>query len=305
MFRLSVLLLIVISAPLHAEEEVFARQGDQVLTQTEIDAAFSGIPEADRLNFIRDGGRVDQLVQNLLQTRQIAAAARADGFDEDAVIAARMQLAAERELAKTWLEHLIANVPKADYAALAEEYYIGHTDEFMTTEMLDVSHILISTETRSEEDAQALIVDIEARLGEDPGQFDRLVEELSEDPAKVNNRGRYPRMKRGDMVRPFEDAAFALESDGQISGPVKTSYGYHVIRLNRRIPPEPVPFEQIKDQLMTQVEQRHLAEYRKRYIRGLTGDPIEHPEGAVEAMAKRYFGENLELAPDRAGATND
>ena len=305
MFRLSVLLLIVMSATLSAEEGVFALQGDQVLTQTEIDAAFAGIPEADRLNFIRDGGRVDQLVQNLLQTRQIAAAARADGFDEDAVIAARMQLAAERELARTWLENLMANAPKADYAALAEEYYIGHTDEFMTTEMLDVSHILISTETRTDEEALALISDMAARLAKDPGLFDALVDEFSEDPAKVNNRGRYPQMKRGDMVRPFEDAAFALQNEGQISGPVKTSYGYHIIRLNRRIPAEPVPFEQVRDQLMAQAEQRHLAEYRKRYIRGLTDDPIEHPEGAVEAMAKRYFGENLELAPDRAGTTND
>ena len=305
MFRLGILLLILMSAPLHAEDHVFARQGDQVLTQTEIDAAFAGIPEANRLTFIRDGARVDQLVQNLLQTRQIAAAARAAGFNEDAVIASRMQLAAERELAKTWLEDVMVNAPEADYAALAGEYYIGHPDEFMTSEMLDVSHILISTETRSEEDAQAVIADVEARLAEDPGQFDVLVEEFSEDPAKVNNRGRYPQMKRGDMVRPFEDAAFALENEGEISGPVKTSYGYHVIRLNRRIPPEPVPFEQVKDQLMVQAEQRHLAEYRKRYIRSLTGDPIEHPEGAVEAMATRYFGENLERAPDRLGAKED
>ena len=305
MFRLSVLLLIVMSAPLHAEEEVFARQGDQVLMQTEIDAAFAGIPEADRLNFIRDGGRVDQLVRNLLQTRQIAAAARAAGFDDAAVIAARMQLAAERELAKTWLENIMTNAPEADYTALAKEYYIGHTDEFMNTEMLDVSHILISTETRTEEEALALISDMAARLAEDPGLFDALVDEFSEDPAKANNRGRYPQMKRGDMVRPFEDAAFALQNEGQISGPVKTSYGYHIIRLNRIMPPDAIPFEQVKDQLMTQAEQRHLAEYRKRYIRGLTGDPIEHPEGAVEAMAKRYFGENLELAPDRDGATND
>ena len=107
------------------------------------------------MTFIRDGGRVDQLVQNLLQTRQIAAAARDAGFDEDAVIAARMQLAAERELAKTWLENIMTNAPEADYAALAEEYYIGNSDEFMTTEMLDVSHILISTETRTEEEALA------------------------------------------------------------------------------------------------------------------------------------------------------
>jgi len=244
-------------------------------------------------------------VQNLLQTRQIAAAARADGFDDDPVIASRLALVAERELAKIWLEHVMANAPEADYAALAKEYYLGHPEEFMYPEMRDVSHILISTETRSEEEAQAIIEDIETRLSEDPARFDDLVVEFSEDPAKTNNKGRYPQMKRGDMVKPFEDAAYALENEGEISEPVKTSYGYHIIRLNRRMPPAPVPFDQIKDQLEAQAEQRHLAEYRKRYIVSLTEDPIEIPDGAVETMAKRYFGENFELAPDYYGSKGD
>ena len=140
---------------------------------------------------------------------------------------------------------------------------------------------------------------------DDGGPFILLPQVFSEDPAKTNNRGRYPQMKRGDMVRPFEDAAFALRGDGQISEPVKTSYGSHVLRLNRRIPPEAVPFDQVKSQLMAQAEQRHLAEYRKRYIRDLTSDPIEHPEGAVEAMARRYFGDNLERSPVRIGTKED
>ena len=216
-----------------------------------------------------------------------------------------MRLAAERELAKAWLEEVMANAPEADYAALAEEYYIGHPDEFMTPEMRDVSHILISTETRTAEDALALVAELENRLAEDPASFDGLIAEYSEDPAKTNNRGRYPQMKRGDMVKPFEDAAFALEKEGQISAPIETSYGYHIIRLNRTLPSEPVPYEQVKDQLMVEAEKRHLTEYRKRYVIGLTREPIEHPEGAVEAMAKRYFGENLERAPDRAGTTTD
>jgi peptidyl-prolyl cis-trans isomerase C len=305
MLRLVLMFLILISAPIHADDDIFAKQGDEVLLQVELDAAFAGIPEADRLTFIRDGGRVDQLVQNLLQTRQIAAAARADGFDDDPVIASRLALVAERELAKIWLEHVMANAPEADYAALAKEYYLGHPEEFMYPEMRDVSHILISTETRSEEEAQAIIADIETRLSEDPARFDDLVEEFSEDPARVNNKGRYPQMKRGDMVKPFEDAAFALEGEGQISAPVKTSYGYHVIRLNRRIPSAPVPFDEVKEQLMAQARERHLAEYRKRYIVSLTEDPIEIPDGAVETMAKRYFGENFELAPDYYGSKGD
>lgn len=281
-----------------AQDDVFAVQNGQSLTQTELDAAFSRIPDPDRLTFIRDGERVDQLVQNLLRTRLIAADARDAGFDQQALVRDRLNLALERELALAWLEQVMANAPAADYAALAEEYYLGHPDEFMTPEVLDVSHILISSENRSSEQALELIAEVQALLAEDPSRFDELVKQYSEDPAKETNDGRYARMKRGDMVRPFEQAAFALRDPGTISQPVETSYGYHLIRLNQRMTPEPIPFEQVKDQLMVQAEERHLAAYRKRYVADLASEPIEIPEGAVESMVRRHFGENFELAPD-------
>lgn len=278
--------------------EIFARQGDQVFTQEEMDAAFSRIPEEHRLAFIRDGGRVDQLLQNLLRARQIAAAARAEGFDEQEIVAARMRLAAEKELAEAWMEHVLANAPEADFAALAEEYYLANRDEFMTEEMVDVSHILVSTENRSQDAALEIVEDLQDRLDEDPAQFDALVMEYSEDPGKATNQGRYPQMLRGQMVAPFEETAFSLEEPGQISEPVETTYGYHLIRLNREIPPQQVPFEQVKQRLEEQAKKDHLNRYRSRYIVGLNEDPIDIPEGAVEVMVKRHFGENLERAPD-------
>ena len=47
-----------------------------------------------------------------------------------------------------------------------------------------------------------------------------------------------------------------------------------------------------------QAKQNYLTEYRVRYLRELLSGPIELPEGAVDAMARRYFGEDLELMPD-------
>jgi peptidyl-prolyl cis-trans isomerase C len=292
-----VVALSLLPALMFADDSPFAIQGDQAITQADMDAAFAEIPEVHRYAFIRDGERVNLLVQKLLRARQIAADARAEGFDQDPLVRDRLALKQEEELARMWIAQVVENAPEADYEAMAEEYYLANPEQFLSEERLDVSHILVSTETRPDEAALELVSELEIRLAEDPAQFDDLVMEYSEDPAKATNAGRYPEMQKGQMVAPFEEAAFALERPGQISAPVQTAYGYHIIRLNRRIEPGPLPFDVVKEQLVENVREKHQADYRQRYIVETTTGTIEIPEGAVETMLKRYFGEDLELAP--------
>jgi peptidyl-prolyl cis-trans isomerase C len=294
-----ILFLLLAGSPLLAEDDIFARQGDVVLTQAELDAAFARVPEHIRMAVIRDGGKVDQMVQSLLRYKQIAIDASEHEFDQDPEVQARLRVASNQELAEAWLEKVVADAPAANYEAIAHERYLAHPEAFLTEEVVDVSHILVEINAdRTDEEALELANSLRSRLLEDPAQFDALVEEYSDDPGKAANQGRYPQVTRGQMVAPFEETAFSLEEAGQLSSPVKTSFGYHVIRLNRKTPAGPVPFEQVKAQLMQEAREGHLSEYRKNYILNLSAEPIEIPEGAVETMLMRHFGENLELAPD-------
>jgi len=286
------------SSPAIGLEEPFAIQGDVVLKQAELDAEFSKIREDHRLAFIRSGERVDQLVGTLLRYKAVAADARAAGFDEELLVKTRMELAAEKELAEAWIVQVMLDAPPADYEALAHEYYLANPDAFMTPEFVDVTHILIGSESRSREEAMALADSLHEQLVENPALFDGFVEEYSEDPSKGMNKGNFPSMQRGEMVKPFEDASFAMETEGEISEPVETAYGFHIIRFNKRYPPRQRKYEDVKADAMAIARKNYLEEYRTRYIRKLVEDPIEIPEGAVEDMAKRHFGENLELAPD-------
>jgi peptidyl-prolyl cis-trans isomerase C len=283
---------------LNADDTVFARQGDVVLTQDEMDAAFSRIPEIHRLAFIRSGERVNQLVQSLLRSKQVAKDATAHGFDDDKLVLARLQLAEDKELADAWLQKIVADAPKVDYEALAYERYLAEPENYLTPEMVDVSHILIKSDSRPEQEAFRMAQELREEILADPALFDEYVMEHSEDPAKAVNRGRYPQMQKGQMVRPFEEAAFAMNTPGSISELVQTSYGFHIIRFNGRIEPTVIPFEQIKPEAVLQAEQNYLDNYRRSYLLKLTHEPIELPEGAVDAMVKRHFGENLELAPE-------
>jgi peptidyl-prolyl cis-trans isomerase C len=278
--------------------EVIAHKGGAVLTQHEIDAAFSKLPEGERLVFIRDGAKVDQLITSLLQRKLVAAEARKAGFDRDPLVAERVRLAAEKELAEAWLDDVVANAEEVDYAALAREDYLANPDAYRSEVVLDISHILIGSQQRSPEAALQRAEELRLRLAGDPSAFDALVMEASDDPLKASNGGRYPEMRRGQMVERFEKAAFALREAGEISEPVETEYGYHIIRLNGRSGNELLPFEAVQEQATEQAAREYRENYKRLYLRRLLQDPIIIPEGAVEIMAKRHFGENLELAPE-------
>jgi len=277
--------------------QVLAYKGGVTLSQTEIDAVFSKLPDSERLLFIRDGAKVDQLIKSLLQRKVIARDAVTAGYDQEPLIAARLELEKQKELAEAWLQKIMQDAPGADFETLAYEQYLADPDAYRSEEVLDVSHILIGTERRGEAEARELAVSLRAQLADSPDTFEEFVLEFSDDPVKENNGGRYVNMHRGMMVEPFEKAAFALHDAGQISEPVRTEYGYHIIRLNSRSGGELQDYSAVKDEAIARARNDYLDNYRQNYLRRILADPVVIPEGAVEIMAKRYFGENLELAP--------
>jgi len=127
-----------------------ARQGKGVITQDIFSARAARIPAAIRLEVLRDRARFSDVLGSLLLNAQLAADARAAGFDKQAMAVSRMQLAAEGELAMAWLQHYQETQPDADYEQLAREYYQLHPEEFMGPKMVDASHILIAIEKRTE-----------------------------------------------------------------------------------------------------------------------------------------------------------
>lgn len=101
-----------------------------------------------------------------------------------------------------------------------KQYYEDNKDQFAKR---DASHILVEDEQTAKEVKEKL------NNGED---FATLAKEYSKDTANAANGGELGTFSRGQMVKEFEDAAFALK-EGEISDPIKTQFGYHIIKLNK------------------------------------------------------------------------
>ncbi len=101
-----------------------------------------------------------------------------------------------------------------------EKYYNDHRADYDQPVELLASHILVS----SEQEAEAAMARLKS--GE---PFERVAKEMSKDPATAVRGGKLAPFKRGTLVPEFEDAAFALKT-GEISGIVKSQFGFHIIK---------------------------------------------------------------------------
>jgi peptidyl-prolyl cis-trans isomerase C len=136
----------------------------------------------------------------------------------------------------------------------AKKYYDTRQDLFQTEILLTASHILKMAQTEDEfAIAEKKIIEIKKQLHEGEN-FIELVKQESDD---AQNNGHLGTFGKGRMVPPFEKAAFALEP-GEISEPVKTQFGWHLILLHEKKEPELTQFVDVKEKII-----EYLGEKRK------------------------------------------
>jgi peptidyl-prolyl cis-trans isomerase C len=202
------------------------------------------------------------------------------------------------ELLSRWTENAIAetvlkrelkvNVTDAD----AKKYYEDNPARFEQPEMVRASHILLLTtdpKTNAEltdEQKAAKRKQMEgllkrARAGED---FAKLAKEHSEDPGSKDKGGEYT-FPRNQMVPEFEAAAFSMETN-QVSDIVTTKFGYHIIKLNEKIPAKKVTFEKaasdIKEGLTQQALQKQFPDYIAKLKKDADVEILDEKLKAVE-----------------------
>jgi peptidyl-prolyl cis-trans isomerase D len=179
--------------------------------------------------------------------------------------------------------------------AEVEAYYTEHAAEFEEPKRLRVAHVLVRVPpvggSDAENAARAKVEDVvkRARGGED---FAKLAREISEDKATAVQGGDLGFVGPGELVAPFEQAAFALKK-GEISDPVRTPFGYHAIRVIDAKEGGKTPLKEvapkIKETLGAQKSER-AAQTRAEEVRAALLSAKEFP-----AEAKR-----LELEPQEA-----
>ncbi len=171
-----------------------------------------------------------------------------------------------------------------------KSYYDSNIARFRTDEQRRASHILIASPKDAPAADRKAAKEKATRLLEDlrkhPETFADVARKQSQDPGSAEKGGDLGFMGRGALVKPFEDAMYALK-DGQISDVVETDYGYHIIKLTGIKPAETKPLDQVRTDLEAELRQQ-LAAKKYTELADAFGNTVYEQSDSLKPAADKF-----------------
>lgn len=229
-------LLVSFGAPATAQEEdtVIATVGGEPVYRSELAIAETDLgPQFGRLP---EGQRRAAALSVLIDMKVLARQAEKAGLGDGPLFERRLTFLKDRELHN---DYVTDRVMDAITEAALRERYEREVAAIPSQQEIRARHILVD----SEEQAKTVIEELDA--GRD---FVELAQERSTGPSAPQG-GDLGYFTRGRMVPEFEEAAFAIEPGAYTPEPVKSQFGWHIIKVEDRRDQPPLPFEQVADQL--------------------------------------------------------
>ncbi|MDE2611129.1 MAG: SurA N-terminal domain-containing protein [Burkholderiales bacterium] len=173
-----------------------------------------------------------------------------------------------------------------------KKLYEQQIDHFKVPEQRRVSHILIAV-PRDATPAQRAAAKAKAQsildeVRKHPDEFAKLAKQDSQDPGSAAKGGDLGYFGRDAMVKPFSDAAFNLKLN-EISNLVQTDYGYHILMLTGIKPAQTQPFDQVKDQLLKEYQQKEQAKIYAKQADQLTNLVFDQPDSLQPVADKLHL----------------
>ncbi len=266
------LFALLVGTNLYAQDGPLVKWKSGEISVSEIKADLLKLPAAERETTLKNAQAASQLLDNIQVYKELEARATREGFvSPDITLSA--ELARMRHVATLYLGELSERETTrlGDLTNAAREQYTANRDKYKKPEQISSSHILISTAELSEVDARKKAQEIhqKAVAGEN---FSDLAKRYSDDPGSKDKGGSLGPVGKGAMVKPFEDALWALEKPGAIAPVVKTQFGFHVIRLESKTPASLPPFDDLKNEIIAQLRKESLDNWRLRMLSDIRND---------------------------------
>jgi len=223
-----------------------------------------------------------QLLEKVIVTKLVSSKGYDEKLQNDPEVKERLKGAEAQIVADVYVHKTIQ--PKITDAKIKERYDELAT-KFKPEEEVRARHILVPTEAEAKEILKKL---------KDGADFAQLAMENSKDTGSAKQGGDLGYFTKNTMVKPFADAAFGMKIGDMSKEPVKTDFGYHIIKVEDRRKSSPPPVEEVKDQITNQLGQemvqklvKDLQASAKIERFNIDGSPMKEPVAAPEKASKK------------------
>lgn len=213
---------------------VLASVGGQPITESDLENAVQQMSSSRGRNFNTPEGR-QAVLEQLIVKQLFLADARKSMLEYDPSFKAQLQQMKEELLYQFAVTKTLERVKVTEEEI--QEFYQQNPEQFEGQETVAASHILVDTEEKANE--------LLAAINAGEIKFEDAAMQHSSCPSKQRG-GSLGEFGHGQMVTEFDEACFNMEV-GAIAGPVKTQFGYHLIRLDAKNDAKPVPLSQARD----------------------------------------------------------
>lgn len=231
--------------------------GGTAITLSELSSEYDSLPDYARAMFQGENGK-ERFLAEVVKKEILYQQALKEGLDKDAKFQKKVQDFRKLTLISELLQKQIMAKSQATEQE-AKDYYNKNKKDFAVTSKIKASHILVKTEKEAQQ--------IQARLKKGE-KFEAIAKEASIDKASAANGGDLGYFTKGEMAPEFERAAVNLNI-GEISGPVKTSFGYHIIKVTDRKAGPVVEFDKVKNMIIQRLSGERQKEAFDRYVNEL------------------------------------
>ena len=263
-------LAVSVAAPTtaYAQDKVVAKVNGKVITEADLKLADAEI--GSELGNLPEATKRRVLVEFLIENQLFADAAEGQKLGSGKAYDERLQYWKRRALRDTFFD---SSIKDGLGEAEAKKLYDSQVAQIKPEEELKARHILVKTEEKAKEIATKI-------ASGDDKLFAEQAKAHSEDPGTKDEGGDLGFFGRGQMVPQFEEAAFKLKK-GEISAPVQSQFGWHLIKVDDKRTKQPPEFAAVKERIMASMIHRKAQELATDMRSKAT---LEYLDPAVKAM---------------------
>jgi parvulin-like peptidyl-prolyl isomerase len=251
---------------------VIGKAGDLELKAADVREAIAGLDDTQQAALAGDRDALNQYVRALLIQRLVLQQARAEKWDQQPAVIARLVRAREAALAESFLENASAPEPGWPAESDLRQAYESNKEKFLIPKACRIAQIFIEcaegSPKETEDAARAKLTSITNRLAAKDADFAAIARSSSDEPASAANGGEVGWLT-DSQIQPEIRAKIPALKLNEVSSPIRLAGGWHIIKLLDTREARTPALDEVRDELVTILKQEKSRINRQKFINGL------------------------------------